>query len=255
MSRGGRRVFGVHAAEAAIEQGVEKVTAAWIDSQRADARLMRLTRALSAAEIHWEPVSKRRLDDLARGGNHQGIVLELDLPRERDEHDLYEALAECSSVALILVLDQVQDPHNLGACLRTADAAGVMAVVIPKDQSVGLTPTVAKVASGAAETVPIYRVTNLARCLDRLKTSGLWVVGAVGKAGLSVYEADLTVPLAVVLGAEGRGLRRLTQQKCDLTVRIPMTGTVESLNVSVAAGVILYEALRQRSVHSSAGES
>jgi 23S rRNA (guanosine2251-2'-O)-methyltransferase len=148
----------------------------------------------------------------------------------------------------------VQDPHNLGACLRTADAVGACGVVIPKDQSVGLTSTVAKVASGAAESVPLYRVTNLSRCLDGLKKAGLWIVGASGDAEKSVYEADLNGPIALVLGAEGKGIRQLTQKKCDYLVRIPMAGAVDSLNVSVAAGVLLYEAVRQRGVHSSSGK-
>lgn len=254
MSRG-RRVFGLHAAETAIEHGAEKVVSAWIAAARGDDRLARLRQALAAAGIPCEAVSKARLNELAGGGNHQGIVLAMDLPKERDEHDLYEAITVAEPPAVVLVLDQVQDPHNLGACLRTADAAGVIAVVVPKDQSVGLTPTVAKVACGAAETVPVYRVTNLVRCLERLKTCGLWVVGASGEADRSVFEVDLTVPLALVLGAEGRGLRRLTRDTCDYTIRIPMSGRVESLNVSVATGVVLYERLRQcRAQSSSSGK-
>jgi 23S rRNA (guanosine2251-2'-O)-methyltransferase len=154
-------------------------------------------------------------------------------------------------------LDHVQDPHNFGACLRTADAAGVQGVVLTKDQSAGMTTTVAKVASGAAETMPIYRVTNLARALDWFKESGIWVAGAAGEAAESLYETDLTLPLALVMGAEGQGLRRLTRERCDLLVSIPMAGQVESLNVSVATGVLLFEALRQRRAaalsHSSSG--
>lgn len=253
MKQSARRVFGLHAAETAIEQRAEQILSAWVDADRADLRLTRLRQALAAAGVPWEPASKKRLNELAGRGNHQGVVLEVNLPDDRCEQDLYAAVASSGSPALLLVLDQVQDPHNLGACLRTADAAGVMAVVIPKDQSAGVTPTVAKVASGAAETVPIYRVTNLARCLDQLKKSGLWIVGAAGNADSSVFDCDLTVPLALVLGGEGRGLRRLTREKCDFTVRIPMTGRVESLNVSVAAGVLLYETLRQRAGHSSSG--
>ncbi len=203
----GRRVFGLHAAEKALEQGAGRIQAVWIDADRSDRRLTRLRQLLSAAGISWEATSKRHLDELSRRGKHQGIVLEMDLPSERDEYDLYAALAAARAPALVLVLDQVQDPHNLGACLRTADAAGAIAVVLPKDSSVGLTPTVAKVASGAADTMPIYRVTNLARCLEHLKKIGLWVVGATGDAALNLYDSDLTVPLALVLGAEGRGLR------------------------------------------------
>ena len=148
---------------------------------------------------------------------------------------------------LFLVLDHVQDPHNLGACLRTADAAGVRGVIITKDQAAGLSPVVAKVASGAAEAVPLYRVTNLARTLQWLKEAGLWIVGAAGEAPRSVFETDLNLPMALVMGAEGKGMRRLTRESCDLLVKIPMAGTVESLNVSVATGVLLFEAVRQRS--------
>ncbi|MFO1418866.1 MAG: 23S rRNA (guanosine(2251)-2'-O)-methyltransferase RlmB [Methylotetracoccus sp.] len=244
----GRLVFGLHAASTAVEHGLERINGVWVDARRDDARLGKLVRRLLDAGLNIETVPRRRLDELARGGNHQGIILEIVLPAERDEDDLMQAVSACTGPALLLVLDQVQDPHNLGACMRSADAVGATGVVIPKDQSVGMTPTVAKVASGAAETVPLYRVTNLARCLDKLKDSGVWVIGASGDAPRSLYEADLTVPLALVFGAEGKGLRRLTREKCDVLVEIPMYGQVESLNVSVAAGVLLYEALRQRRV-------
>lgn len=249
--RRARRVYGWHAAEAALAQQAAPIVAAYLDATRRDARLGRLAQQLGAAGIAVERVAKAQLDRMAGGGNHQGIVLELDLPGEQDEEALFERLAATTTPPLVLVLDQVQDPHNLGACLRTADAVGSCGVVIPKDQAAGLTPTVAKVASGAAETVPLYRVTNLARALDRLKSAGLWIVGASGEAETSLHAADLTGPLAVVLGAEGRGLRRLTEQKCDFLVRIPMAGSVESLNVSVAAGVLLYEVVRQRAAQSS----
>lgn len=250
-----RRVFGLHAADKAVTEHAERIRSVWISQDRTDRRLTQLVQSLASHQIAWEPTSKARLDELARGGNHQGIVLEITVPRELDEHDLLSAVELLSAPALILVLDQVQDPHNLGACLRTADATGVTGVVIPKDQSVGLTPVVAKVACGAADTVPLYRVTNLARCLDQLKKSGVWIVGAAGDTGNCLFGADLTLPVAVVLGAEGRGMRRLTREKCDFTVAIPMLGKVESLNVSVAAGVVLYEAIRQRRLHSSSAGS
>jgi len=249
--RQGRRVYGLHAVEAVLEQPSAAVVAAYLDGQRRDARLARIAQALARVGVAVERVARPQLDRLAGGGNHQGVVLELDLPGEQDEEALFDRLAENPTPSLLLVLDQVQDPHNLGACLRTADAVGSCGVVVPKDQAVGLTATVAKVASGAAETVPVYRVTNLARCLNRLKGAGLWIVGASGTAAQSLHEADLTGPLALVLGAEGRGLRRLTEQKCDFLVRIPMVGSVGSLNVSVAAGVLLYEVVRQRAVQSS----
>ena len=171
--------------------------------------------------------------------------MEVAMPPERDEDALVARLGEQDN-ALFLVLDQVQDPHNLGACLRTCDAVGAAGVIVPRDKAVGLTPTVCKVASGATETMPLFRVTNLSRALERLKQAGLWIVGAAGEAEQTVFEADLNVPLALVIGAEGRGLRRLTRAKCDFLIRLPMFGSVESLNLSVAAGVLLYEALRQR---------
>jgi 23S rRNA (guanosine2251-2'-O)-methyltransferase len=241
-----RRVAGLHAAESALEHSPDKIVSVWIDERRGDARIGAIVQRLGALGITAQSAGKSRLDALAEGHNHQGVVIELVLPGELGEHDLRDALASLETLPFFLVLDQVQDPHNLGACLRTADAAGVQGVILTKDQSVGMTPTVAKVASGAAETVPIYRVTNLARALGWLKESGIWVVGAAGEADRSVYEADLALPLAVVVGAEGKGLRRLTRELCDFLVKIPMAGQVESLNLSVATGILLFEAVRQR---------
>lgn len=166
--------------------------------------------------------------------------------RTGSENELLSALERLSEPAFILILDEVQDPHNLGACLRSAAAAGVHAVVVPKDRSAALTDTVKRIACGAAEKVTVYYVTNLARTIDQLRKLGVWVVGASGKADKSLFQSNLTGPLALVMGSEGFGLRRLTSEKCDLLVRIPMTNRVESLNVSVAAGVCLFEAVRQR---------
>jgi len=166
--------------------------------------------------------------------------------RSYDEEDLFALLDKRSEPAFLLILDTVQDPHNLGACLRTANAAGIQAVVVPKDRSVSITPAVRTVACGAAEKTPLVRVTNLARLLDRLKKAGVWLVGTADQAEKSLYEIDLKGPLALVMGAEGTGLRRLTAEKCDFLAKLPMVGEVESLNVSVATGVCLYEAVRQR---------
>ncbi len=250
-----RRIAGLHAAESALEHSPDKIVSVWIDERRGDARIAAIVHKLAALGIAAQPAGKSRLDALAEGKHHQGLVMELVLPGELGEHelrDVLESLGEMGRPPLFLVLDQVQDPHNLGACLRTADAAGVLGVILTRDQSVGMTPTVAKVASGAAETVPIYRVTNLARALDWLKENGVWVVGAAGEAERLVYEADLNLPLAIVVGAEGKGLRRLTRERCDFLVKIPMAGQVESLNLSVATGILLFEAVRQRSVKSPA---
>lgn len=240
-----QRLFGLHAAHAALENAPERVIRAWLDSRRGDRRLQAVRERLRELGIPAEEVERARLDQLANSTRHQGIVLEVALPAARDERDL-KATLEGGGDLWFLVLDQVQDPHNLGACLRTCDAVGVSGVIVPKDQSCALTPTVCKVASGAAETVPLYRVTNLARTLRQLKEAGFWVVGAASDGDKLPFEADLTGPLALVLGGEGRGLRRLTREACDFLVRLPMRGKVTSLNLSVAAGVLLYEALRQR---------
>jgi 23S rRNA (guanosine2251-2'-O)-methyltransferase len=242
-----RLVCGLHAAQTALEHTPERVSEAWLDGQRADARIGKIRQALEGLGVSVQAGDRRKLDKLAGGANHQGVILRVSVPAEWGENDLLALLARLEHPPLLLVLDQVQDPHNLGACLRTADAAGVDGVVITRDQSAALTPTVLKIASGAAETVPLFRITNLARTLRDLKDAGVWIAGAAGEAPQSVYQADLTGPLALVIGGEGKGLRRLTREHCDLLVSLPMRGQVESLNLSVAAGVLLYEAVRQRS--------
>jgi 23S rRNA (guanosine2251-2'-O)-methyltransferase len=186
------------------------------------------------------------LDQAVGGAAHQGVVAEVRPSAPLDENSLLDILTRDGGSPLLLVLDGVSDPHNLGACLRTADAAGATAVVAPRDRAAGLTPVVRKVAAGAAETVPFAQVTNLARALRDLKAAGLWIAGAAADGEREPFDADLGGPLALVLGSEGRGLRRLTREACDFTLRLPMRGAVASLNVSVAAGVLLYEALRQR---------
>jgi 23S rRNA (guanosine2251-2'-O)-methyltransferase len=189
----------------------------------------------------------RELDQLSGQERHQGAIARLKPAGIQGEGFLDELLDKVGPQPFVLVLDGVQDPHNLGACLRSADAAGVHAVVVPRDRAAGLSPTVRKVASGAAETIPLVQVVNLARTLRHLKDRGLWLVGAAGEADKDLYTADFKGPLALVMGSEGEGLRRLTREACDFLVRIPMRGTVESLNVSVATGVLLFEAVRQRS--------
>ncbi|MBS3964783.1 MAG: 23S rRNA (guanosine(2251)-2'-O)-methyltransferase RlmB [Methylomonas sp.] len=237
---------GIHAVQAALDHSPEKIRQAWIDGQRQDARMKPVLDALSALGIAQEKVDRKKLDRLADGKNHQGIVIAVELPAMRSEDALQQAVEALKEPAFFLVLDQVQDPHNLGACLRSADAFGVHGVIVTKDNAAGITPTVCKVASGAVETVPVYQVTNLARSLRWLKEQGIWVAGSAGEAEQSLYAADLDRPLALVMGAEGSGMRHLTRQHCDFLVKIPMVGQVESLNVSVAAGVMLYEAFRQR---------
>jgi 23S rRNA (guanosine2251-2'-O)-methyltransferase len=232
--------------QAALDYSPQKIHKAWHDNQRQDKRLSQMLDQLLALGIEPEKVDKKRLDRLADGHNHQGIVIEVEMPGELSESDLKTAVQSLSETALFLVLDNVQDPHNLGACLRSADATGVHGVIITKDNATGITPTVCKVASGAAETVPVYQVTNLARTLRWLKEQGIWVIGTAGEATQTAYKTDFTIPVALVLGAEGKGMRRLTREQCDLLVKLPMLGQVESLNLSVATGVLLYEVVRQR---------
>lgn len=240
------RIFGIHAVQSALDYAPHKIQQAWVDSQRQDQRLKKLLEDLQSAGILPELVDKKKLDRLSDGKSHQGIVVAVEMPSELTEAHLKDALASIDGLPLFLILDHVQDPHNLGACLRSADAAGVHGIIVTKDNAVGITPTVCKVASGAAETVPVYQVTNLARTIRLLKDQGIWVMGASGDAVRSVYTVDLTIPLALVVGAEEKGLRRLTQEQCDLLIKLPMLGSVESLNLSVATGVLLFETLRQR---------
>ncbi len=240
-------IFGLHAVQAALASGQDGITSIYLDRQRSDRRLQALIGAAEAAGVAVCFVDRVELDRLAGGQRHQGAVAKVRAMGPRNETFLEELLTGLGEPAFLLVLDGVQDPHNLGACLRTADATGVHALIAPRDRACGLTPVARKVASGAAETVPFVQVTNLARTLRFLRETGIWVVGTAleGSEG-ELFDTDLRGPLALVLGAEGKGLRRLTRENCDRLVHIPMAGTVQSLNVSVAAAVSLYEALRQR---------
>ncbi len=240
------KLFGLHSVQAALDYSPKNIQQAWVDTGRQDKRLTKAIDDLLDLGIQPEKVDRKRLDRLADSNNHQGIVIEVEMPGELSESDLKSAVESLNETALFLVLDNVQDPHNLGACLRSADATGVHGVIITKDNATGITPTVCKVASGAAETVPVYQVTNLARTLRWLKDQGLWIAGADGETTQTLYTTDFTAPMAIVIGAEGKGLRRLTKEQCDMLVSIPMLGRVESLNLSVATGVLLFEAVRQR---------
>jgi 23S rRNA (guanosine2251-2'-O)-methyltransferase len=239
-------VGGIHSVRAALMLAVESVSELWLESKRRDRRVAELAALAAAAGVRVRQVRRSELDAAAHSSNHQGVLAWVRVPVARGDKELDQLLDAVQGIPFLLILDGVQDPHNLGACLRTADAAGVHAVIAPKDSAVGLTATVCKVASGAAQTVPYVRVTNLARAMDGLKERGIWIFGAAAEAHASIYEADLNGPLSLALGGEGRGLRRLTRERCDSLVRVPMLGNVESLNVSVAAGICLYEALRRR---------
>ena len=239
-------VFGLHAVRTLLQRRPERASRLVVQKGRDDGRVAEVLKLAKAANLPTESREGRDLDKLAAAERHQGVCLYVKPMGVLGEGALDDLLDGLAGPPLLLVLDGVTDPHNLGACLRTADAAGVTAVIVPRDRAAGLSPVVRKVASGAADIIPLIQVTNLARTLKGLKERNVWVVGTDDQAAKSVYQADLKGPLALVLGAEGPGLRRLTKDNCDLLVTIPMLGAVESLNVSVATGVVLYEAVRQR---------
>jgi 23S rRNA (guanosine2251-2'-O)-methyltransferase len=237
-----RVVFGFHAVLARLRADPSSVLEIYLDETRNDARAKDLAAAAERAKVHLMRVPTKRLDGFYGGGRHQGVVARIVV---RNAADTLEEVLEGIEHPMLLVLDGVTDPHNLGACLRVANGAGAHAVVAPKDRAVGITPTVSKVASGAAESTRYVMVTNLARALAQLKERNIWIVGADERADQTLYDAELPESIAWVLGAEGEGMRRLTRESCDLLVRIPMRGEVGSLNVSVSAGICLYESARR----------
>lgn len=239
-------IYGLHAVQAMLEQSPKRIKRLILQRGRLDARMQAVLELAAAEAIDSDRVLPEELERLAAGGVHQGVVAAVTPSQLWSEEMLGHLLDRHQGVPLLLVLDGVTDPHNLGACLRSADAAGAQAVIIPRDRSASLSPTVRKVACGAAETVPLVAVTNLARTLKQLQQRGLWVVGTAGEAQQLLYQVDLTVPTVIVMGAEGAGMRRLTREHCDYLAKLPMAGGVSSLNVSVAAGICLFEAVRQR---------
>jgi 23S rRNA (guanosine2251-2'-O)-methyltransferase len=238
-------VFGIHAVEALLKRQPDSIEALYFQQGRKDERMETLHQLAATAGIASRYMSRDELDEMVRD-RHQGAVARTRGGRTLREKDLEQLLDSLDHQPLLLILDGVTDPHNLGACLRSADAAGVDAVIAPKDKSVGLNATVRKVACGAAEVIPFVQVTNLARALRDLQQRGVWLIGAAGEAEQSLYECDLKGPIALIMGAEGKGMRRLTREHCDHLVKLPMAGSVSSLNVSVATGVCLFEAVRQR---------
>ncbi len=238
------RIFGIHSVESFLQKTPERVLQLFLQKSRHDKKLQNIQSLADFAGIPVQQVDKRKMDDWVRG-NHQGVIAEVQvIDAKLDENELLQ-LAENKTDLILLILDGVTDPHNLGACLRTADAAGVDAVVVPKDKSASLTPVARKVACGAAEFVPLVRVTNLARFLKQIKDKGVWVVGTAGEATDDIFSVNFSGATALVMGAEGDGMRRLTRENCDQLVKIPMAGSVSSLNVSVATGVCLFEMVRQ----------
>lgn len=249
MSGSRRTLYGFHAVNARLRHDASSVRQLYVEQRRKDRRMMEFLERAAAAGVKPMAVDAARLDGLAGTDRHQGVVAIV------DELRLPLSVAEVLDLAgprpLLLVLDSITDPRNLGACLRVADGAGAHAVIAPKDRAVGLNALAAKAASGAAESTPFVAVTNLARALRELKEAGVRVIGTADDAPHSLYEADLTGPVALVMGAEDAGMRRLTREHCDELVRIPMAGVVESLNVAVASGVCLYEVIRQRGARSA----
>ncbi|MDW8844484.1 23S rRNA (guanosine(2251)-2'-O)-methyltransferase RlmB [Erwinia sp. MMLR14_017] len=238
-------VFGIHAVKALLESDPQRFQEVFILKGRDDKRLQPLVKELEAQGIVVQMANRQWLDSQVEGGVHQGIVARVKPGRQYQENDL-PGLLESLASPFLLILDGITDPHNLGACLRSADAAGVHAVIVPRDRSAQLNATAKKVASGAAENVPLIRVTNLARTMRVLQEANVWIVGTAGEADHDLYQSKMTGPMALVMGAEGEGMRRLTREHCDELISIPMAGSVSSLNVSVATGVCLFEAVRQR---------
>lgn len=239
-------IFGFHAVEALLQKQSEKIIYLALLSERADQKMQMIITLAEQSSTKIKFMSRAALDQLTLNANHQGVVAFCQAVKRYTEQDLPLLLKNLTQPAFFLILDGIQDPHNLGACLRSAEAAGVTAVIAPKDKSVGLTPIVCKVASGAAESVPFIQVTNLVRTLRFLKEQNIWIFGAADDATNTLYQSDLKLPLALILGAEGDGMRRLTREQCDFLIRIPMQGAVSSLNVSVATGILLFETVRQR---------
>ncbi|TDO98662.1 23S rRNA (guanosine(2251)-2'-O)-methyltransferase RlmB [Marinomonas balearica] len=243
-------VYGIHAVENALTQQPERVKEVRFQEGREDKKTQRLMQLCKKSGVRFQVVPRKVLDQLFVTSKdrvvHQGVVAQATMTKAKDEADLHKHIGSLEETPLIIILDSITDPHNLGACLRSADAAGAHAVVMPKDKSAPLNATVSKVACGAAESMPVFAVTNLARTMKKLQDQGVWIFGTAGEATDMLYDHDLTIPTAIVMGAEGDGMRRLTREQCDYLVKLPMAGVVSSLNVSVATGVCLYEAVRQR---------
>jgi 23S rRNA (guanosine2251-2'-O)-methyltransferase len=239
-------VFGIHPVSAVLEREPENILSVWL-LESSENKARELAGELENLGIKIQLVKRKTLDSMTDGANHQGIVIKIKSSKQAGDNDLLDLISGVKK-PFILILDDVTDPHNLGACLRSADGAGVTAVVVSKDHAAGLNGTVRKVACGAAESVPFFTVTNISRIIKALKELGVWIVGTAGEAEKLVYDVDLSGPVAIVMGAEDKGMRRLTRENCDELVKLPMNGSVSSLNVSVATGIVLYEALRQRTV-------
>ncbi len=241
-------LFGFHAVESRLRSDPASILEVWMDANRKDPRAARLLNEFERLGVNCQLVDKQRLAKRVGKGNHQGVVANVRPMPKLKETALYELIEGLDHPPFLLILDQVTDPHNLGACLRSANGAGIDAVILPKDGACAVTDTVTRIASGATESTPVFYVSNLVRTIKALQDQRIWVTGCADEADAPLFKSDLTGSTAIVLGAEGKGLRRLTRENCDQIVSIPMVGTVSSLNVSVATGVVLYEAFRQRAL-------
>ncbi|KGJ98927.1 23S rRNA (guanosine(2251)-2'-O)-methyltransferase RlmB [Thalassotalea sp. ND16A] len=244
-------VFGIHSVSALMEIAPERFVELWLLKGREDDRILPIINLAGKYGISVQFMHRKALDDKSAGEQHQGVIAKVKPGKaftENDLSDIVEQTLAKNEQPFLLILDGVTDPHNLGACLRNADAAGVQAIIVPKDNAAKITPTVRKVAVGAAETIPLVQVTNLARSMKALQEMGVWIIGTAGEATQSLYDCKLKGPMALVMGAEGKGMRRLTRETCDELIKLPMAGSVSSLNVSVASGICLFEIVRQRLV-------
>ena len=251
MAKKDEIVFGIHAVTALMKTAPERFIELWLLKGREDERLLPILETAQQCGVSIQLAQRKVLDEKAEGEQHQGVVARIQQGKTYTENDLDNIMAlaeEKGQAPFLLILDGVTDPHNLGACLRNADAAGVQAVIVPKDNAARLTGTVRKVAVGAAESVPLVQVTNLARTMKALQKQGVWMIGTAGETDTCLYDVKLSGPMALVMGAEGKGMRRLTRENCDELVKLPMSGSVSSLNVSVATGICLFEIVRQRLV-------
>ncbi len=251
MAKNEELVFGIHAVNALLKAAPERFIEIWLLKGREDERLMPIINLARKYDLPAQMVNRKVLDDKSKGEQHQGVVARVKQGKQLSENDLDDIIAQAernNTSPFLLILDGVTDPHNLGACLRNADAAGVHAIVVPKDNAAKITATVRKVAVGAAETVPLVQVTNLARTMKTLQKMGVWIIGTAGETDTCLYDVKLSGPMALVMGAEGKGMRRLTRENCNQLVKLPMAGSVSSLNVSVATGICLFEIVRQRLV-------
>lgn len=249
MAKQDELVFGIHAINEMMQRSPERFIELWLLKGRDDERILPIINMARKYGVAIQFLHRKTLDEKSGGYQHQGVIARVKPGKQYTDADLEDIIEQATKTGqqpFILVLDGVTDPHNLGACLRNADASGVQAIVVPKDNAVKINPTVRKVAVGAAETIPLVQVTNLSRALKAMKNLGLWIVGTAGEAEHDIYDCQLKGPIALVMGAEDKGMRRLTRENCDQLIKLPMAGSVSSLNVSVAAGICLFEIVRQR---------